>query len=157
MKKLCILASFLLATPAFAADEQKLTVEQVIRINTALLSMNCGDRVIKDGAKESMICDPYKWSPGLNWLIATNQSKTQEIATRYGKLRNQAVAKVVRKPDGNPTEEAAAKFAVEDQEQLDIKIDIALWHFRGTDLEPMNLPPKVISGLLPIIDSETAK
>jgi hypothetical protein len=155
MKKLFVLALLLASSAsALAGDNEpsKFTVEQVLQINAGLSQLNCGNKTIKDGAKETQICEAYKWSPGLTWMIATDQRKTLEIAAQYNKGRNQALASLVRKADGNPTEEAAAKFAVADRDALDVKFEIALDHFKRADLEPMNLPPSVITALLPIID-----
>lgn len=141
-----------IAADAPAADDKRLSVEDVVWINSALSQLNCGGKVIKDGTKETFICEPYKWSPGINWMIATNLRKAQEIATQYNRLRGQAVANLTRKPDGTPADDAQAKFAVDDRKMLDDKITIDLGRFKRGDLEPMNLPPSVIAGLLPIID-----
>jgi len=161
MKFLAALAFVVLLPVASLAAEKpddakltdaKLTVEQVLQINAGLSQLNCGNKIIKDGAKETLVCEPYKWSAGVNWLIATNQRKTTEIAAQYGKVRNQAIANLPHKPDGSLTDEAAVKFTVQDREQLDVKTEISLDHFKRADLEPMNLPPSVIAALLPIID-----
>jgi hypothetical protein len=152
MLKYLTVITALIFSPAWAADAEKLTVEQVLQINLALSQMNCGNKIIKDGGKESFVCEPYKWSTGLSWQIAGNQHKVLDTAAQYNKLRNQVIASLARKPDGEPTSEAAAKFAIQDREFQEQKVDIALDHFRRSDLEPMNLPPAVLSALWPIID-----
>lgn len=152
--KALAIALTIIATPAFAQQppSAEMTIEQVMQINAGLSQLNCVQRVIKDGAKETLVCDPYKWGIGASWLIASNLRRTQEIASQYTKLRNQALANLARKPDGDATNEAAAKFAVDDRGYLDVKVSIVLDHFKRSDLEPMNLPPSVITLLLPIIE-----
>lgn len=154
MKKLCVVF-LLFSSIAYASDGEKFTVEQINQINAGLSQLNCANKIIKDGAKETQVCDNYKWSPGISWLIATNQRKVQEIITQYNKIRNQAIANLPRKPDGTPTDESAAKFAVHDRELLDEKVSIELSHFNKTELDPMNLPPAVIAALMLIIDGGT--
>lgn len=147
------LMGFLFCSSAFADEKPKtLTVQQVISVNVATSKMSCGDRTLKDGAKETQVCEPYKWSPGLTWQIATVQQKTQEITSRYARVRNQTLAQQPRSPDGNLTQEAAVKFTLQDSELLDAQADVDIPHFKRTDLEPMNLPPAVIAALMPIID-----
>ncbi len=114
--------------------------------------MNCGNKIIKDGTKETQVCDSYKWSTGLAWQIASNQRKTLDIVNQYNKVRNQLIAALPRKNDGEPTSEASAKFTVQDRELQEQTTDVALDHFKRSDLEPMSLPPSVISALWPIID-----
>lgn len=152
MRTLIIALAILASSPTLAADPQKFTLEQVMQISVGLSQLNCGNRIIKDGAKETQVCDNYKWSAGLTWLIATNQRKTQDVVAQYSKVRNQAVANLVRKPDGTVTDEAAAKFAVQEREFLDETVSVELDHFKKSDLEPMNLQPSVIAALILIID-----
>lgn len=152
IKLILVATCLVLSASSVFAEEQKITVEQVVQINAGLGQLNCGSKIIKDGAKETQVCDNYKWSPGLNWMIATNQRKAQDIVAQYNKVRNQAINNLARKADGTPTDEAAAKFAVQDREYLDEKVSVEFERFKKTDLEPMNLPPSVLSVLMLIID-----
>lgn len=135
-----------------AKDPSKLSVGQVIQISVALSKMNCGDKILKDGSKESIACVPYEWSPGLSWMISGNLHKSQEVALRYYKLRNEALAALPRKADGTIASDVDAKFGQYDSGMQDQDSGVTLEHFRRSDLEPMKLPPSVLAGLWPIID-----
>lgn len=156
MKRILIatLLGLALATTASAGDAPapKLTVEQAVTINAALAQLNCGNKVIKDGTKETLVCEPYKWTPGMLWLIAGDAEKLKGLVTQYTTARNQMIASLARKPDGTPTEDAAAKFTALDREWLDKPADVTLDHFKRSDLEPMGLQPAIVSALMPIID-----
>lgn len=155
----------LVAAPAFAneapkspppieiaKDPTKLTVGQVLQIASALSQMNCGQKVLKDGAKESMGCEPYGWSPGIAWMIAGNLHKAQEVVQRYAKVRTEVLAAVPRKADGTIAPEDDTKFGVRDSALQDQDAMITLEHFKRGDLEPMKLPPNVLAGLWAITD-----
>jgi len=138
-----------LSLPAQAAD---FTVDQVIGIGNALAGLNCGNRVVKDGAKESVICEPYKWTPGVSWVIARNLNKAQEVARQFDRMRETEIAKLRRKEDGAPREDAIAALNVLIRGWLDASIKIDLEKLKQSDLEPMNIPPQVIAPLLPIVE-----
>jgi hypothetical protein len=55
-------------------------------------------------------------------------------------------------PDGSPMDGAATKLAVQDREWLDRPADVTFERFKRSDLEPMNIPPSVVSALQPIIE-----
>lgn len=138
----------LLPAQALAAD---LSVDQVINIGNAL-SVSCGNRLTKDGAKETVICEPYKWTPGVTWLIARNIQKTQEVAKQFDRMREAAISKAPRKEDGTITEKALADLNVTIRGWLDAPAKVDLETLKRSDLEDKNLPPPVISALLPIIE-----
>lgn len=143
----------LAALVSASAAEPTITVNDVILINGALNRMNCAEKVIKDGQKETFICEPYKLSAGFAWSIATNLRKTADVVTQFQKVRNEAILKLDRKSDGDPTEAARAKFSLDERAWLDAPVtDVKFDRFKKADVEPLNLAPSVISALLPIID-----
>lgn len=144
-----------LAGFAQAQTAGDLTVDQVIRIHAAVQQMNCRGTVIKDGAKESFACVPYSsdvLKPGLVWLIADVQTKAAMVRVQHDRALAIMRASLARRPDGNPTDEAAAKFEVQLNELLEKPAGVTLPHFKRAELEPLNLAPAVISALMPIVD-----
>lgn len=152
MRKIFAVICLIFAAPAFAADVRPLTVDDALNINAALSQLNCGNRIIKDGAKESFVCEPYKWSAGMAWLIAGNQDKLKRVAAQYAAVRNQVVDGLSRDKDGKVTQEAEAKFAIMDGEWRAKDAGATLDRFKRSELEPMGLPPSVLAALMPIID-----
>ena len=138
------------AQGARAADA--FTVDEAIGIAGALNLLTCGNRVVKDGAKETVICDPYKWSPGVAWVIARNISRAQEAAKQFDRMREAAIAKMARKEDGSPREDSVAALNVTIRGWLDTPAKIELEKLKRSDLEDKNIPPPVLSVLLPIIE-----
>lgn len=132
-----------------------LTVGQIITIGNVLMRISCQDKVIKDGAKESFVCEPYsadKLKPGLSWQIAGNLSKATEITSRFQRAHNQALIGQARKPDGALTDEAQSAMAAHDAGLLEMEEKIDFERFKRAEIEPLNLPPAIISALMPIID-----
>jgi hypothetical protein len=134
-----------------------LSVRQVLEIAGALAQMNCASRVIKDGAKESLVCEPYptdRLKVGLAWQIAQNQAKLKQVIETYQKERNRLLSLADRKPDGNLTEKASAQFLTEDADLLDASSGIVLDRLKKDEIEKLNLQPGVIAALLPIVDDK---
>lgn len=160
MKRLALLFA-LVASPALAQQPipvpSALSVREAIAIANALTQMNCAQRVIKDGAKESFVCEPYgtdKLKVGLAWQIAKSQSRLGPIVRTYQSERNRMLGAAERKPDGNLTEKAQAKFLADEAEMLDASSGVTLDHFKREEIERLNLEPSAIADLLPIIDDK---
>lgn len=161
------IAFFLLALPALAAEAptpppainaptdkpKPLTIGQVLQVSAGLAKMNCADRVLKDAGNEKMGCEPYAWSVGMSWRISEFQHRADDVVRLYYKKRNEALLVLPRLPDGKVAGDVDAKFALQDAEMLDLESGLTLEpHFKRGDLEPMKLPPPVLSALWPIID-----
>src|SRR4051794_6256915 len=102
-----------LGSSALAADEKPVgrtfTVNEIVAISGAVQRFNptCQNRVIKDGPKESFVCDPLpvdKQKPGIVWQLAEVQSKTAQVLMQFQLSHNRIVATLPRKADGNLTE-----------------------------------------------------
>jgi hypothetical protein len=146
-----------LAADKIAPIHSALSVRQALEVAGALGQMNCATRTIKDGAKESLICEPYptdKLKVGLAWQIAQNQAKVNAVVQTYQKERNRLLSLADRKSDGNLTDKASARFLTEDAELLDASSGVTLDRFKKVEIEPLNLQPGVIAALLPIIDEK---
>lgn len=147
------IASFFLAilfsSPAFAGD---FTVDQAIQVGTALSQLTCGNRVVKDGAKESVICDPYKWSPGVSWVIARNLNKAQDVMRQFDRMRELEITKVKRREDGGIKDDALAALNVTIRGWLDAPSKADFEKLKPSDLEDKNIAPQILSALLPIVE-----
>ncbi len=134
-----------------------LSVRQALEVAGALGQMNCEPKLISDGAKQTMACPPFgtdRLKVGLAWQIAQNQAKIKQVVETYQKERNRLLSLAERKPDGNLTEKASAKFLTEDAELLDASSGITVDRFKKAEIEPLNLQPGIIAALLPIIDEK---
>ncbi len=134
-----------------------LSVRQAIDMSGAFAQMNCATKIISDGAKQSLVCEPYstdKLKIGLAWQVAQSQAKIRQVVETYQKERNRLLSLAERKPDGNLTDKASAKFLTEDAELLDASSGVVLPHFKKSEIEPLNLQPGIIAALLPIIDEK---
>lgn len=165
MRYFVIILSLLLLTPVHAQDNTQavtivaksdkakaLTVDEVLLIAQGLSQLDCGNKAVKDGTKESVICEPYKWPMAMVWQIATAQRQAREVVTEFNRLRDVEVSKLPRKADGTISDEAQAQFAVKMRSLLDAAARTHIDKFKRSELEPMSLPPSVISLLLPIIE-----
>jgi hypothetical protein len=147
---------------ALAEDAPKdgpiLTIRQALEINSALGQMNCEVKMLVDGAKQTSTCIPFppdRLKVGLAWLIAKDQRKTATVAQDYQKRVNEFLATLPRKADGDLAPEANVKFLAYQAELLEKPAFLPgerLEHLKKSELEPLNLQPSVLSGLLPIID-----
>lgn len=160
MRLLAIAASAIVLAchPAVAADDNNkprtLTVTDVIKIASATAQMNCRQRVIKDGAKETFVCEPYpsdKLRPALAWQIADIQSKVAPVVATYQRAHNQLLNGKARKPDGNLTDEAQVEVLEADAELLAQPTDLVLPRLKRADIEALDLSPATIAGLWPIV------
>lgn len=129
-----------------------LTVDQVVQIAQGLSQLDCASKIIKDGAKETVACEPYKWSPGMVWQIATAQRKARDVVNDFQRLKDVEITKLPRKADGSIADEVQSQFSVKMRGLLDQDAKVVFDKFKRDQLEPMNLPPSVISLLLPIIE-----
>lgn len=145
-----IVAAALAASPATAAE--KLPVDQVLQIAVSLSQLQCGNKMVKEGGAEKIVCEPYKWPADLSWRIARNLRKARDVASDYDRMLEQERSKMARDKDGQPTEKASAELTVTMRARLDSQINVDFERFTRAELEPMNLPPNVISALLPIIE-----
>jgi hypothetical protein len=143
----------LLASPVFAAEKSKdLTIGQVLQINSGLAGLNCASRVLKDAGSEKMGCEAYQWTPAMAWLISEDIHKTEDVIKRYYKWRSEQIAAIPRDADGKVRPDADAKFTLLDGEMLDTASGLVLTPFKRQDLEPMKLPPSVLSNLWAVIE-----
>jgi hypothetical protein len=149
----------LLVTIAHADDAAKpktLTVRDAVQISNGLANMSCASRVLKDAGNEKMGCDPYQWSPGMSWRISDYQHRVEDVARRYYRLRNEALAALPR-TDGKLSGDDEAKFALRDADILDQDAGLTLEPFKRSELEPMKLPPAVLAALWSIIEAPDKK
>lgn len=159
MKALVSVAAILLLTsvpPVYAGD---LSVGQVMAIHSALTQMNCQNKVIKDGAKESTTCEVFAYvtdagKSGLVWQIAENQSKAAAVRQKFEVAHNKMLAALPRKPDGNLTDESLAKITAADTDWAEQPADVEFKKFRRSEIEAIKLQPAIISALLPIIEDD---
>lgn len=156
MLKYAVAALCLLATPAYAQEPQSLTVDEVMGISGALNELNhlCNNKVITDGAKQSVFCEPVKMSAALTWLIAGDMRKVKPVIEQYTTVRNAAVAALPRKADGQVSEDVLAKFAGDDAQWRAAPADVKLDRIPKAALEPLNLSPAILAALWPIIATE---
>lgn len=134
-----------------AADVDGLTVQDVVMINNALSQMNCAPTIIRDGAKETQVCVPYKISAGLTWAIAANKRRAEGVIAIYDKVRNEAVVAAEKKPDGELTPGALAQFNLDDRKWREAPAGVKLLPLPRAEIEAMNLQPSILSALIPII------
>src|SRR5262249_39732675 len=63
-----------------------LSVRQAVEVAGALAQMNCESKVISDGGKQQLVCEPYSTTRlkiGLAWQIAQNQAKIKTVVETY--------------------------------------------------------------------------
>ncbi len=150
--KLVVIAAAALVAGSVQAAEVKMPVDQIVQIAVGLSQMQCGNKLVRESGGEKIVCKPYDWSAAMAWQIARNLKKARDVALDYDRMAEQARANAQRDKDGNLTDKGAADVALALRARSDAQIGIDLERFNRGDLEPMNLPPAVISALLPIIN-----
>lgn len=139
------------------ADPVMLTVQEASEVLAGCTALDGHDRVVKDGAQERVVREPYKFSGGFLLAVAKNITKLREVMTAYQTAHN---AKVMELSEGkgslDPNSDAARKIAVADAEILATKqtIDLVLISTKELGLDPPTsnpLPPSQIANLSKIL------
>lgn len=157
MKALFRVIFLLLSASSFAAAGEKppLTVQDVISIHNAAQVMSCVHRVLRDGGKETLFCEPFgpdKLKTSLAWQIAELQSSAAPVVQKYQRARNLMLASYSRRPDGTLTQEEQARFLAAEADLLDSPAGVDLPRFKRSDIEPLNLAPPILAAIMPLID-----
>lgn len=140
-------------------DQPALTIRDVIGASGSLALMSCEKRVLKSGADEKVDCINYPPSvmkTGMVWQIAENRRKALGVVQQYQRLVNEHMVTLPRKENGDLADSANAEFQLFQADLLDkpafLPGEPGLARFKKQEIDPLNLTPEVLTGLLPIID-----
>lgn len=153
MKKLASLLLFAaLLVPAHAADQPKLTVDQVASVTAGLSQLDTYDKTIKDGARETVVKQAYSFGGGLRWLIAGNLEKGRRVIKQYQEARAALVNSMAK--DGKIPDDKLQALNAEDRKMQEAVADVQFDRIRGDELKLNEnpVPASVLSLILPIVD-----
>lgn len=136
-----VLLAILAIDPADASERKQITlsVNEMLGLSNALMALDGHDRVTKDGAREVIVKESYKFGPGFRLAVARNMTvlrhfiiDTQSVARSLGEDK-QAIDKLGTEKHG---------IELIPIEELELKLDVN------------EIPPSVLSGLSPILESK---
>jgi hypothetical protein len=159
MKYLVLIGCFGLSllTHEAKADPVTITVQDAAEILSGCTALDGRDRVVKDGEREKIIKEPYKFNGGFLLAIAKDTIRLREIITAYQTAHN---AKIVELSGGSgsvdPNSDAGKKLSIADAEMLATKqpVDLIMINEKELNLDPPNnnqIPPSVLANLSKII------
>lgn len=141
-----------LLNPVHAADQQKLTVDQIASVTTGLSQLDTYDKTVKDGARETIVKQSYNFGGGLRWLIAGNLDKGRRIIKQYQDARTALVNSVAK--DGKVPDDKIQALNLEDRKMQDAVSDVQFDRIKAEELKLNEnpIPASVLSLILPIVD-----
>jgi hypothetical protein len=133
----------------------KLTIAQVTDLLEAHKALDGFDRVVKDGATEKIVKQPYEIGFGFSLLIAENVEALTDVVKRFNKERDKRVLKYsggetsLQLPAGSDAAKAFSKEMLEASEVLH-DVDLHLIDFNELKGDVNKYPPSVLAGLMPV-------
>jgi hypothetical protein len=158
MKRFALLL-VLLAAPAFAADEpKKLTVGECVDIYIGLGNLDSYERVVKESGAEKVIRGQYRLGDA-RMTVALNMGALKPVAEAANKTRQEILlevgdGKAIAPDDQKAVAKATAMFEAALKEPCPVTPGrIKLSDLKiGDSPEQNQIPPSVLSAIMPIVD-----
>ena len=132
----------------------KLTIESAISIHAGLKLLDSYERVIKDGERERVVSEFYKFGGGLRLLIAKNLNHLDVVVSTFQKARDGLVYEFSVDGKAEVPSEKMAAFGKAVRDLMDTEEEIELSKIKGDELklDENPVPASTLSLLLPILD-----
>lgn len=147
-----------------ASIKLKLSCQVIIDLVNNLAALDGKTRVIKDGEREQVVREPYKFKPGLRSAIAKNVANLKAVADAYSKTKDGLIGQVtggmtqIAEKHGetvNPDfQKQMADFQAVNNLLLAEIHEVRLVKIKESELnlEANPIPGTVIAALAPILD-----
>lgn len=157
MKRL-LLVLCLASSPSFAqtpaSDQAKsLTYDQVKQVAEGLSHLDGYDKLAKDGAREFIVKEFYKFKKGLRALIADDISKLRPALRDLGDKNNDLIREYAEGTE-KVLDKNLIEFTAAQRKLLDSPSGVAPAHIKldEMDLDANPIPASVLSLIDPILD-----
>lgn len=134
----------------------KIDLRTGLELLGALAALNGSPRVVRDGEREIVVQEPYKFGMGFRLAIAKNIYRLKELDLTYRHARD-AVIMELSQGSGRVTDpDAIARLNIRDQQLLAAKQEIPLVSMTigELNLDQNAIPSTVIAALAPLIEGQ---
>ena len=132
----------------------KLTIESAINIHAGLKQLDSYERAIKDGERERVVREFYKFGGGMRLLIAKNLNRLDIVVSTFQAARDGLVYEFSSDGKAEVLPEKMAAFGKAVRDLMIVEEEVELTRIKSDELklDENPVPASTLSLLLPILD-----